>query len=183
MINPAKSNLGTVSKQILDKINASVRAKISVHQWRNTDAVIEWFNNLTNKQSYTFVMFDIVDFYPSISETLLINALDYASQYAKISEQDIEVIMHARKALLFDGEQPWSKKDNSTLFAVTMRSCDGAEVCEMVGPYALHKLKNKLNNEISDCIGMTGWQHLEIWAIAQQKKLRRNLLNASVNWD
>ena len=53
--------------------------------------------------------------------------------------------MHARKAFLFhrnpnNGEIiPWQKRNGD--FDVTMGAPDGAEVCELVGLYILHKVK------------------------------------------
>ena len=92
-------------------------------------------------------MFDIVDFYPSISEALLNQSLDFASQFINITHQHRNV-MHARKSLLFDQEKPWRKTENSqSMFDVTIGSYDEAEVCELVGLFILHKLKNKFNNE------------------------------------
>ena len=81
LINPAKSNLGRVSKQILEEINDKVRAAAKLNQWKNTYAVINWFRNLQGNQALTFVVFDIVDFYPSIAEKLLTCALDHASKF------------------------------------------------------------------------------------------------------
>ena len=40
LINPAKSHLGKVSKIILDKINAAIREKTKMNQWKNTREVI-----------------------------------------------------------------------------------------------------------------------------------------------
>ena len=88
-----------------------------------------------------------MDFYPSISEALLINSLDYASQFVNISEEDRNIIMHARRSLLLDKEVPWSKRNNTSLFDVSMGSYDGAEVCELVGLFVLHKLDQKFNNK------------------------------------
>ena len=65
LINPAKSDSGKISKLILDKVNTHLRTILNVNQWRNTQNVIEWFG----------ISFDIVDFYPSISEDLLDQAL------------------------------------------------------------------------------------------------------------
>ena len=93
-------------------------------------------------------MFDIVDFYPSISEALLNQSLNFASQFINITHQHRNVIMHARKSLLFDQEKPWHKTENSqSMFEVTMGSYDEAEVCELVGLFILHKLKTKFNNK------------------------------------
>ena len=59
MINPAKSELGKVSKIKLDEINKCIKSSLTVNQWRNSDDVIEWFVNIENKHACTFVQFDI----------------------------------------------------------------------------------------------------------------------------
>lgn len=140
LINPAKSELGIVSKYILEDIVGELREKISINLWKNSAAVIDWFKNLEEKRNYTFLCFDIVDFYPSISESLLKDALAFARQYVTITDSDMEVIFHARKSLLFDNGRPWIKRKGS-LFDVTMGSYDGAEICELVGAFLLKKIK------------------------------------------
>ena len=80
---------------------------------------------------------EIVNFYPSISENLLDQALSWASSLADISHEDISIIKHARKSLQpFTNEKPWI--NNSSLFDVTMGSYDGAEICELVGLFILN---------------------------------------------
>ena len=85
LINPANSQLGIVSKLILDKINSVVRQHTRARQWRNSSSIINWFNDLTNKQCLPFIMFDIVDFYPSISANLLLQALSYGKKFVSNS--------------------------------------------------------------------------------------------------
>ena len=51
--------------------------------------------------------------------------------------------MHARKSLVFDCNTPWIKKDGASMFDVIMRSFDGAEICELIGLFVLHKLNEK----------------------------------------
>ena len=140
LINPAKNNLGLTSKQILDRINSTIRSKTNSNQWRNTRSVIDWFSNIREKNRHSFLVFDIVDFYPSISDELLKLSLAYAKQHTTISEEDVEIIMHSRKTLLFDKDEPWVKRGDSPMFDVAMGCYDGAEVCELVGLYILHKL-------------------------------------------
>ena len=89
--------------------------------------------------------FDIVEFYPSISESLLLEAISFAQQYAHVSEQDRDIILHARKTLLFGDGDTWSKKTG--LFDVPMGCYDGAEICELVGVYALTKLANEVEKQ------------------------------------
>ena len=94
LINPVKNNLELISKQILYRINNSIRSKTNANQWRNTQSVIDWFSNIKDKDKHSFLVFDIVDFYPSISEALLKSSLEYAKQHTTISDEDVEIIMH-----------------------------------------------------------------------------------------
>ena len=134
---------------MLDRINKEVRSAIQVKQWRNTSSVLEWFSNLQNKNDLTFMMFDIVEYYPSISSKLLEKSLKWAAQYTKISDIEYKTIMHARKSLLFDNHGiPWYKTNTTNAFDVTMGSYDGAEICDLVGLLILHTIRSKthINN-------------------------------------
>ena len=147
LINPAKSEMGLVSKKILEKLNAKIRSLTSLSQWKNTASVINWFNNIPNKANSIFIVFDIESFYPFISEELLKMSINYAKQFIRILEWDIDIIMHLRKSFLFHQDAAWVKKGNSGLFDVTMGSYDGAEVCELVGLYILTRLIEKFDKE------------------------------------
>lgn len=148
LINPAKSNLGKVSKFILDKINSEIREQTCANQWRNSDDTISWFQSINNKDRHTFISFDIVDFYPSISETLLDEAIAWGKQFTTISDHDIKVIKHARKSVLFNNGQTWTKRNSGSTFDVTMGSFDGAEICELVGLLALHSLEARFGKNV-----------------------------------
>ena len=141
-LNPAKNNLGLISKQILDRINGCIRSQTNVNQWRNTHYIIDWFSAIQNKSQCTFLIFDIVDFYPSISEALLRLSLDYTKQFTTVSDEDEEIILHSRKILLFNDNEPWVKAGDPTMFDAAMGSYGSTEVCELVqvGLYILHKL-------------------------------------------
>ena len=73
---------------------------------------------------------DIVDFYPLISESLLLEAIDFASKLTTISGQDKEIILHCRRSVLFNNSQVWQKTDNPSfdvsIWAATMEVCDFA---------------------------------------------------------
>ena len=81
-----------------------------------------------------------ISIHPSVSDELLKLSLAYAKQHTTISEEDVEIIMHSRKTVLFDKDEPWVKRGDSPMFDVAMGCYDGAEVCELVGLYILHKL-------------------------------------------
>ena len=72
-------------------------------------------------------MFDIKDFYPSITNDLVNKALNFASEHIYILKCDINVIHHARKSLLLNGSHNWVKKKGD-LFDVLMGVYHGAEV-------------------------------------------------------
>ena len=81
--HPTKPEIGKISKQILEKINTDVKTATKLNQWKNTDEVITWFNNVEDKQNNAFICFDVCEFYPSITEELLDKALDFAKNYTK----------------------------------------------------------------------------------------------------
>ena len=144
LINPAKNEIGRISKSILDKINANLNKALGINQWKNTAKVVSWFKSIVNKSNYTFTVFDIKEFYPSIKESLLGEAINFAKERTEITKNDIETIFHARKSLLFDHKTTWIKKTGG-LFDVTMGAYDGAEVCELVGTFLLTLLSRKYN--------------------------------------
>ena len=146
LINPAKNQIGRISKVVLDDINSKLTESLGVNQWKNSDNVIEWFKNIQNKSMYTFTIFDIKDFYPSITETLLEKAIHFARTRTPISSENIEIIHHARKSLLFSENGTWIKK-NSGLFDVTMGAFDGAEICELVGTFILNSISERFNKK------------------------------------
>ena len=93
LINPTKPEIGKISKEILSRIVQEVREKTNLKSWKNTDSVINWFKSLSNKKDKTFISFDVVDFYPSINDNVLKEALEWASSIVNISEQEKEIIM------------------------------------------------------------------------------------------
>jgi hypothetical protein len=123
-----------------------MKQNINVNQWKNTTNVIDWFNKIESKSSCSFTQFDIVEYYPSISEDLLMKSINYAKSLTTVTDEDIHIIMHARKSILFNNEEPWTKKNGNAMFDVTMGSFDGAEICELVGLFILQKLGQKFNS-------------------------------------
>ena len=84
-------------------------------------------------------MFDIKDFYPSVSKELLADALTFAETLINLDDHDKKIIYHSRKSLLFSQEQTWMKKE-SNLFDVSMGAYDVAEMCELLGIFLLNLL-------------------------------------------
>ena len=93
LINPTKSELGMVSKQMLSKIITAVKNKTQFMQWKNSDSVIHWFSQLSNKEKLHFIQFDVVNFYGSINQDLLENSLTFAAKHTNISESTKNTIM------------------------------------------------------------------------------------------
>ena len=46
-LNPCKSELGKISKIILEK---TLTEKLNVNQWKNTETVIHWFKSMSKNQ-------------------------------------------------------------------------------------------------------------------------------------
>ena len=147
LINPSKPYHGKISKVILDKINQSIVKSTSINQWKNTQAVLNWFDKIENKNKVAFIQFDIESFYPSITQKLLDKSIQYATEITTISNEELDIIMQSRKTLLFYNQEPWVKRDGDEDFDVPMGCCDGAEICELTGSYLLHQLSNIFDKE------------------------------------
>ena len=80
LLNPCKSELGKISKLILANL---------------------FFSSITNKLHCAFIQLDIMEFYPSITETILDNPLSFAKQHVEISDKDLKIIKHYGKLLLY----------------------------------------------------------------------------------
>ena len=61
--------------------------------------MIKWFISIPNKKASSFVNFDNENFYSSISEKLLADAVSYAKSLIDITEEEYSIIMHSRKNL------------------------------------------------------------------------------------
>ena len=106
LINPLKSDIGKISKVIIDKINTKLLEVYKVKQWRNTQSVIDWHINIRSKKNSVFVVFDIENFYPSIPLELFSNTIKFISEKCTISENDLSIIIQSRQTLLFQDKQP-----------------------------------------------------------------------------
>ena len=113
LMNPSKTDIGKISKQILDKVNTSILEKIKVNQWKNTSSVIEWYCNIKRKDQCLFAVFDIERFYRSISEKLLDKAILFAKPYYNFTPDELEIALHSRKALLF-----WNQSTSVKMYMV-----------------------------------------------------------------
>ena len=72
---------------------------------------MKWFKNIQNKNNFLFIVFEIENFYPSISLTSFNSTIQFAKEISDIPDNDISIIIHARNTLLFSNGEPWVKKD------------------------------------------------------------------------
>ena len=135
--------MGRVSKVILNRLVKNIVKATGINLWKSTREVLEWFRSFPDKQNRYFIGFDIVEFYPSITEELLIKAIEFAKQFNTIQDREKDIIIHAKRTIIFKGKEPWRKKDSNNGFDVTMGSFDGAESCELVVCYMLSLLQTK----------------------------------------
>ena len=146
LLNPAKPQLGIITKVKLQSINNEIRMKTRLNQLQSSKDAIAWFSNLKYKRQRYFVIFDVEQFYPSISEEILKKTFKWARTIVPITKADENLIFMARQSFLFMDNEPWVKKKSK--FDVTMGSYDGAQVAEFVGLFLLNNLLDIMN--ISD---------------------------------
>ena len=77
-----------------------MRNKLQFNQWKISDNVIDWFKKIKNKNNYVFIKFDIAEFYPSISETILGTAIHFAEDHVEFTDEEKRIILHCRNSFL-----------------------------------------------------------------------------------
>ena len=100
------------SKISVGSVASFLNSNILLIVWCHVCTVVRWFKKIESKFSHKFPMFDIKDFYPSIKDGLLIDALEFAKQHVTIKSKYREKIFHARKSLLNKEGEPWIKQKN-----------------------------------------------------------------------
>ena len=146
LLNPSKTHIAKISKSILDNINNAIRDESNLKQWRNTGDVLRWFKEIDDKRDKHFVKFDIESFYPNISKETLMKAIDFARGFTDIPDDDVQIIIHSCRTVLYHNNKIWIKKSNRDNFDVPMGSFHGAELCELIGLFMLEKLKGTFDD-------------------------------------
>ena len=141
LINPCKTNIGKITKQLLDRINSIIKTKLDLAQLKNTASAIDWFQNIPDKKDKSLIQIDLVDYYPSVTETLFKTTIDFAEKITPISDLEKQLLFNARQSVLYHDNAVWTK--NSGPFDVTMGSFDGAQITDLVGLMILAKFKEE----------------------------------------
>ena len=141
IINPTKPEIGKISKKILERIVSQVKLITKLKQMKNTNSVLDWFKQMPNKKSKTFIQFDIESYYPSITPEILNKVLDWASTFVNITLKEREIIIKSKQSFLYTGDTPWVKKGDVN-FDIGMGAWDGAESTDLVGLFMLWEMRN-----------------------------------------
>ena len=176
LINRSKSDIGNISKHVLDKVNQKVRSVTEVNQWKNSHSVIECFKNIRNKSNVSFFVFEIESFYPWILLKLLEDTINFAKTVFNTSEQDTSIIMQARRTLLFNNGEPWLKKVGNEEFDIPVGCFDGDEIRELVGIYNLHQLKNEIRKENAGLYRDDGLGILQNFSGPEVERIRKRIV-------
>ena len=104
----------------LKAISKALRFELNINQWQNSTEVIDWFKNIKQKSLYTFTVFEIQEFYQSITGKLLKDVLAFTQRYVEIKQNELDLIFHTRKLLFYCKDTPWIKKEGNGEFDVTM---------------------------------------------------------------
>lgn len=109
--------------------------------------MITWFGKNKQQNKISLIIFDIINFYRSIKPHHLLKAIRFARKYTCIEVKDIKVIKHICKTT--STLKLITKKDENTLYDVSMGSFFCADLCEFERLYVLHSLQSIYNaNEI-----------------------------------
>ena len=124
---------------------------------------------------------DITEFYPSISEEILDNAILCAQVYINIPEKDLRIIKHCRKSLLYNNNEACKKKNTESCFDVTIGSFDCANICELVGIHILSLLSNKLDKQSTGLYRDDGLVLLRNTSKQKTDRIRKDIIEIFKN--
>ena len=97
------------SKNIIQNIVTNVKKANYSNLWKNSYDTMEWSRKIKNKSKATFMQFDIIDFYLSITKNTLIDSINYARKYEEITEEQYDIILACRKTVLKNNRSTWVK--------------------------------------------------------------------------
>ena len=147
LINPTKTELGQISKTILQNITDRLRVKLGYNLWISTKDSIDWFKKIPRKNKATFLQFDLINFYPSINKKILDQTIEFARKHIDIPDRDLEIIYNCRRGILcYEGEN-WIRKDTEENFDVPMGGKDSAQISDIIGLYILDCLGRVVTRE------------------------------------
>ena len=147
VLNPCRGAVvGLISKHIIKKIIRKIQEKQRHNLWVNSEDTIEWFKKIKNKTNSTFIQFDIVDFYPSITEDILKKSIHHAKTYTNITDEEIEIITTCRKSILYSNNHAWIKNSQNN-FDVPMGAYDSAQIADLVDIYIIDTLGTIIDKE------------------------------------
>ena len=157
LINPAKTQIGRISKIIVQEICESLRLALNINQWRSTNDCIKWFEEYEKDDRCSFIKYDIKDFYPSITERTLDRALDLAKEYMVISLDKVEIIKHCCKTLLYYEDSVWIKKGRVEILTFQLEHMMVQKFVSSSGVYYCIVLIRLWTPVAMDFIMMTDW--------------------------
>ena len=144
LINPSKTELGIISKNIIQNIILNIQKTTHNNILKNSNDTMEWFRNIKNKSKNTFIQFDIIDFYPTISKKVLIDSINYAKNYVEITDEQYQIILTCRKTVLKNNESTGIKTGLHN-FDVPMGAHVSTPIADLVGLYILNTLSRIVN--------------------------------------
>ena len=147
LINPSKTELARISKYIIQNIVTNVKEANHSNLWGNSYETIEWFRRIKNKSKTTFMQFDIIDFYPSITKNILIDSINYVRKYADVTNEQYEIILACRKTVIENNESTWVKSGLDNFDVPIVGGYDSSQIADLVGLYILNILTRIISPE------------------------------------
>ena len=102
--------------------------------------------------------------------------MQFAKSLCKITDEEISIIIQARKTLVFNNNEPWAKKSGNKDFDFPMDCFDGGEVFEIVRTYLLSKISNEINKKQLGIYHDDGLGVLRNMSGSEMDQTRKNLI-------
>ena len=110
LLNPSKTNIGKISKVLLDNINSDVLSSSKISQWKNASSVITWFEKFTHKHTSLFICFDVEISIHLSSVFYLNNELNLQHSSSRFLRMIHQLLCRPEKPFFFKVQHPGLKR-------------------------------------------------------------------------
>ena len=117
-----------------------------------TISSLSLWSKINDKTYKCFINFDIVNFNPSIKRNHLLKAIKCSSKYCQFSDQEVELIMHTCRSVLWNDDGYGRNPAMKPILTWPIDSFHGAEICDLIGLYILNEITPNIDPNLGSLL-------------------------------
>ena len=118
------------NKQANIRVNSNILEKKTKTKYTSGKARLQLQNGTTilSEKANVLLQYSTLKVFACLFQQNFTEPISFGKLYYDFSSDELEIIMHSRKTLLFRQDSTWIKKEGNEDFDITMGCYDGAEI-------------------------------------------------------